>query len=68
MTILDVLENVEYNLENVSRLGIALLPLAQEQLHVALVLLQKGYDAETEVSLFLEQYEDITTVPEAEEE
>ena len=61
MTILEVLQNAEYNL----RKGIR--PLGLEQLHNALTLLDKGYDSWDEFEEVLEGYKRVEDVPEKEE-
>jgi len=66
VTILEALQNAEMNLENVKRGGIALLPLAQSQLHNAIELLEKGYGIHEEVEPLLEKFGDVENVPERE--
>ena len=66
VTIIEALENAEMNLENVKRIGLAILPMAQEQLHNAIVLLDKGYDIEDEVEPLLRQYGSVENVPDKE--
>ena len=43
VTILEALENANYNLDNLRSIGIGILPLIQSQLGNAIVLLDKGY-------------------------
>ena len=64
VTILEALENANYNLDNVAKLGMGLLPLVKEQLNNAVVLLEKGYGLNTEVEPLLEKYGDVENVPE----
>uniref|UniRef100_A0A6M3LBL9 Uncharacterized protein n=1 Tax=viral metagenome TaxID=1070528 RepID=A0A6M3LBL9_9ZZZZ len=64
VTILEALENANYNLNNVNVLGMALLPLAKEQLNNAVVLLEKGYGLYDKVEPLLEKYGDVENVPE----
>ena len=63
VTILEALENANYNLDNVAKLGIMLLPLAKEQLNNAVVLLEKGYGLYDKVEPLLEKYGDVENVP-----
>ena len=66
-SILELLENVEYNQTNVLKkptLAQTLLPLAVNQLRTAIVLLEKGYPQDVDVSSLLEQYgNDVNAVP-----
>ena len=64
VTILEALQNANMNLDNVKKIGIALLPLAKDQLNNAVVLLEKGYDIDDEVEPLLQQYGGIENVPE----
>jgi len=64
VTILEALQNAEMNLENVKRIGIAILPMAQSQLHNAIALLEKGYSIDDEVEPLLEKFGDVEYVPE----
>jgi len=66
ITIIEALENAEVNFENVKRIGLAILPMAQAQLHNAIVLLDKGYDIEDEVEPLLEEYGSVENVPDKE--
>ena len=68
VSILEALQNAEMNLENVKVLGTAILPLAQGQLHNAIVLLEKGYGKYEEVEPLLEKYGEVENVPEKAEE
>jgi hypothetical protein len=65
VTILEALQNANYNLNN------AEIPLqieiAKEQLRNAVTLLEKGYRLQEEVEPLLEEYGDINSVPEVEE-
>ncbi len=65
VTILEALQNAEINLENVKKLGTSILPLAQQQLHNAVTLLEKGYTTDEEVEPLLEKYGDVENVPES---
>lgn len=51
------------NLENVKKLGVVILPLAQQQLHNAVTLLGKGYGVNDEVEPLLEEFGDVENVP-----
>ena len=64
VTILEALENANYNIDNVATLGMALLPLIKEQLNNAVVLLEKGYSLYEKVEPLLEKYGDVENVPE----
>jgi hypothetical protein len=64
VSIIEALQNAEINIENVKRIGLAILPLAQWQLHNAIVLLDKGYSIHDEVESLLEKYGDVENVPE----
>ena len=64
VTILEALQNANYNLDNVQKIGLALLPLAKKQLNNAVVLLEKGYRLYDEVEPLLEKYGDVDSVPE----
>ena len=62
VSILECLMNAEHNL----KVGIpAIKPMAMEQLHNAIVLLEKGYDADTEVEPLIEEYGNVDSVPES---
>ena len=67
VTILEALQNANLNLDNVATLGMAVLPLAKEQLNNAVTLLEKGYELHEEVDPLLEKYGDVYNVPEKEE-
>ena len=64
VSIIEGLQYAEMNLENVKLLGLAVLPVAQAQLHNAVTLLEKGYDIDDEVEPLLEKYGDVEAVPE----
>ena len=64
VSIIEALQNAEINIENVKRIGLAILPLAQGQLHNAIVLLDKGYSIHDKVEPLLEKYGDVENVPE----
>jgi hypothetical protein len=63
VTILEALQNANYNLDNVKVLGMAVLPLVKSQLNNAVVLLEKGYGLYDEVEPLLEIYGDVDDVP-----
>ena len=63
VTILEALQNAKYNLSNIKRVGVGIVPLIEGQLNNAVALLEKGYDIETEVEPLLEQYGDVDSVP-----
>jgi len=60
-SILEALQNANYNLKN-ARHPIQT-ELAKGQLNNAVVLLEKGYDLETEVEPLLEAYGEVENVP-----
>ncbi len=59
VTILEVLQNADYNLQNNGMIG---LKLAKEQLHNAVELINKGYNLDDEVEPLLEKYGGIDKV------
>ena len=61
VSIMEALQNADYNLRNGGGLGAM---LAEEQLHNATVLLDKGYNIGTEVEPLLEKYGTVEDVPE----
>ncbi len=60
ITILEALENADYNLNNNGTLG---LEFAKQQLHNAITLLEKGYGIYEEVEPLLEKFGAIENVP-----
>lgn len=62
VTIIEALENANYNLDNLKSVP-GLLPLVKEQLNNALTLLEKGYSINDEVEPLLEQYGNVEKVP-----
>ena len=64
VSILEALQNAEKNLKNVKVLGMVILPLAQEQLHNARILLEKGYNKYEQIEPLLEMYGSVESVPE----
>lgn len=70
VSILEALMNADINLENIKTMGpagMSLLPLAKEQLHNAVTLLDKGYGIDDEVEPLLEKFGDVEKVPEKED-
>lgn len=63
VTILEVLQNANYNLDNLKVMGMGVFPLVKGQLNNATVLLEKGYDLYDEVDSLLEEYGDVDSVP-----
>lgn len=61
VSILEALENADYNLTNNGAIGAQ---LAQEQLHNAVILLEKGYDLHEQVEPLLAEHGNIENVPE----
>ena len=63
VTILEALENAEFNLGNIAVVGTGIVPLIKSQLHNAIVLLEKGYDTEDEVEPLLDKFGSVEKVP-----
>ena len=63
VTVLEALQNANFNIDNVKVLGPAFLPLVKDQLNNAVVLLEKGYSLHDEVEPLLERYGDVDSVP-----
>ncbi len=61
VTILEALQNADFNLQNFSEIGFL---FAREQLHNAVILLEKGYGIYEEIEPLLEQYGTFENVPE----
>ena len=61
VTILEALENADYNATHNGVLGMA---IAKTQLHNAFILLQMGYSLYEEVEPLLEKHGDVENVPE----
>jgi len=61
-TILQTLLSAKINLDN-SRLNYLFLPIAKEQLILAINLLAKGYDANDEVEPLLVKYGELKNIP-----
>jgi len=64
VSILEALQNANYNLDNLKTMGIGMLPLVKEQLNNAVILLEKGYGIDEEVEPLLEKHGDVEKVPE----
>ena len=64
VTILEALQNADYNIQNNGNLG---LMLAKDQLHNGVTLLDKGYDLYDEVEPILEKYGKVEDVPDMED-
>lgn len=62
-SILEALENADYNLANNGVVGIG---IAKSQLHNAVVLLEKSYSLYDEVEPLLEKYGKVENVPPSE--
>jgi len=66
VSILEALYNAEMNVstaQKVPAMTRILLPLANEQLHNAITLLEKGYGLDDEVDPLLEEYGNVDDVP-----
>ena len=69
ITILEALESAEMNLKNSKLHGIALaFQLAEDQIHNARILLEKGYTPYAAIEPLLEKYGAVENVPEVEDE
>ena len=64
VTILEALQNANFNIDNVKLVGVGILPLVKEQLNNAVTLLEKGYSLYEEVEPLLEKYGNVDDVPE----
>ena len=60
VTIFEALQNADHNLRNATFIGTL---LAKEQLHNAVVLLDKNYSLDDEVEPLLEKYGIVENVP-----
>lgn len=63
ITILEALQNANYNLQNSGRAGFPV-AIAKAQIHNAVTLLEKGYDLHDYVDPLLDEYENVEDVPE----
>ena len=63
VSILEALQNANYNLDNVVRMPM-LLPMVKEHLNNAVTLLDKGYSIWDEVEPLLEKFGSVENVPE----
>lgn len=63
VSIIECLQNANYNLDNLSRMPM-LMPMVKEQLNNAVVLLEKGYGIWEEVEPLLEEFGSVDNVPE----
>lgn len=66
VTILEALQNADFNIGNLRKCGMAFLPVVEGQLHNATVLLEKGYSIDDEVEPLLEKYGNVENVPDKE--
>lgn len=64
VTILEALQNAEYNFQNNGDIGFM---LGKDQLHNAVTLLEKGYGVYDKVEPLLEKFGNIDNVPEKKE-
>lgn len=60
-TILEALQNADYNISNNGAFGIM---IGKDQLHNAVTLLEKGYSIEDDVEDIIGPYERVEDVPE----
>ena len=63
VTILEALQNANYNSKMLKTVGMAILPIMQSQLNNAVTLLERGYSLEDEVEPLLEKYGNIDNIP-----
>ena len=61
VSIIEALQNADYNLQKNGAIGVI---VAKEQVHNAIVLLEKGYDINEKVEPLLEKYGEVENVPE----
>lgn len=64
VTILEALQNADYNLNSAMGSHPVIQKLATEQLHNAVTLLEKGYSIHKEVEPLLEKHGNVENVPE----
>jgi len=64
VSILEALENADYNLENNGLIGLS---IARKQLRNAVTLLSKGYGIYEEVEPLIEQHGNVEAVPDKSE-
>jgi len=65
VSILEALMGADINITTIKNTGMTmLLPIAHEQLHNAVTLLDKGYSINDEVEPLLEEYGAVENVPE----
>ena len=62
-SIREALQNANYNLDNVAKVGLFLLPIVKGQLNNAVTLIEKGYGLETDIEETLEKYGGLDSVP-----
>ena len=63
-TILEALQNAQYNLVTVRETRMyKLLPLAENQLGNAIILLSKGYNVDANIEYLLKRYGTVENVP-----
>lgn len=63
VSILEVLQSANYNIDNIKVIGLDLLPVVKSQINNATILLEKGYGIWDEVEPLLEEYGDVENVP-----
>ena len=66
VTILEALQNADYNFNSAMGSYAAIQEMAKEQLHNAVTLLEKGYDLFDEVEPLLAEHGNIDAIPEKE--
>jgi len=66
-TIFEALQNAHHNLQQTNRSNIGIM-LAKNQLRNAVILLEKGYYLYDDVDMILEEFDDVSKVPNNREE
>lgn len=62
-TILEALQNANYNIDNVKKVGLNLLDLVKNQLNNAVILLENGYDIHTDIESIVDKYGSVENAP-----
>jgi len=63
VSVLECLQNAEFNLDNMAGVIPGVREIAIQQLHNGVTLLEKGYGVDDEVDPLLDQYGDVEAVP-----
>ena len=63
-SIIEALQNASYNLDNISKMGLVMIPFVKDQLNNGIELLEKGYDLyDSDVESLIEKYGSLESVP-----